>query len=244
MRRRRARGVLVPAMGLVVSSCHGWLDVPAPEGSVDIAFLNTTTLHLSRIDYVVSGNAIEPVVGFISLVDDAATPSAIIGGLPPGSDYLLHLEASADDGAGACAGEASFDVAAGRSSPVAITLVCHTGSPVRTIVVNGYTDYCPTLASYAVSPRSAPVGGTITVSATAFTYYSDPVMFGWRTTDGALSSENTAVATYTCTVAGVHTLTVFVTDGNCPDIATIDVTCVESADAGPEVAARLSQPPA
>src|SRR5262245_15030582 len=158
MHRRHAVRAALVAIAIVTSSCRELADVPPPEGSIEISFVSTAHLRFSRLDYRISGNEIVERTGSVSLVDDGATPSALVGGLPEGQGYLLQLQAASDDGAGFCYGAAGFNVVGGESTPVGITLVCSTQQTVRTKVVDGGTDYCPSLASYAASPEFAPVG--------------------------------------------------------------------------------------
>lgn len=227
--RRVARAL---AVAVAVLGCSSLADLPAQDGSVEISFVNTTHLTFDLVEYRISSVAGETRLGSINLTNPAATPSVHVGALPEGEDYLVQLTATSTSRSGFCYGAAAFDVVGGRATPVSITLVCTGARKVRTIMVNGMTDYCPSLASYAASPPEAPVGGTIELSATAFSFYSDPLKFGWEATSGTLSSTTSAVATYTCTEPGTHALTVHVTDGLCPDFATLEVTCLPAAPGG------------
>jgi hypothetical protein len=215
------------AAALTAAACGVARDLPPSTGSVDVGFIDVGNLSLSRVDYTISGNGIVPITGSISLVDPSATSSARIGGIPAGPQYLLELRAASDDGSAQCYGASAFDVMAGTSAMVTITLICRDPTTGRTITVNGMTDYCPSLASYAASPQTGTVGGSpISLTATAFSYYSDPPLFMWTASAGELSAEDSSVSSYTCTVPGVQTLMVTVTDGNCPDTATLLVTCL------------------
>jgi hypothetical protein len=219
----------------LATACDVARDLPPSTDSVNIGFINVGDFSLQTMAYKVSGNGITPLEGTISLVDANATPSAFIGGIPPGRQYLLELDASSDDGSGQCYGASAFDVVAGQSADVMISLLCSYPTKVRTTMVDGMIDYCPSLASYAAAPPTGTVGGVpIALTATAFSFYSDPPMFTWSASVGALSSETSSVTSYTCTGAGPVTLTVTVTDGVCPDSATLMVTCLPAAplDAG------------
>jgi hypothetical protein len=217
----------VVASATVGAACDVARDAPPSGNSVQIDFVNAGAFSVQSIDYTISGNGIVPLTGTISLTDPNSTPSIDVGGIPPALQYLLELRATPDDGSGQCYGAATFDVAPGRSVDVAISLVCSYPTTVRTIMVDGMTDYCPSLASYAASPTTGVVGGSpVSLSATAFSFYSAAPMFFWQASMGELSSEDTSVTSYTCTAPGPVTLTVTVTDGLCPDSASLVVTCL------------------
>jgi len=229
------------AQATVGAACDVARDLPQSSAtSVQINFVNAGAFSVRSIDYTISGNGIEPLVGTISLTDPNSTPSIDVGGIPPALQYLLELRAAPDDGSsGQCYGAATFDVAPGRTVDVAISLVCSYPTKVRTIMIDGMTDYCPSLASYAAAPATGFVGGApVSLSATAFSFYSQAPMFLWQASMGDLSSEDTAVTSYTCTAPGPATLTVTVTDGLCPDSASLVVTCLPAqAKVGDDAAA-------
>jgi hypothetical protein len=206
-------------------------DLPPPSsGSVDFGFIEVGDVAIASVDFTISGNAITPIVGTISLVDQAATPSAVVGGIPAGIQYLLELRAMTTDGKQQCYGATSFDVVANESADAMIVLVCSDQMAVKTTMVNGMTDYCPWIASYAASSSTAEVDGSpISVSAIAASYYSDPPMVRWTASSGTLATPTASVSDYRCTTVGPATITVTITDGYCPDTATLLVTCVAAS---------------
>jgi hypothetical protein len=224
--------IALATIALAAQGCGQLHDLPPDVEVGSAGFVVAGDLNIVQLDYTVSGNGIPEITGSISLRDLGAAPEAIIGGIPAGTGYLLQLRATSDDGRGTCYGAASFDVRAGQSSPIDIRLVCATDSTIRTKMVNGILDYCPSLASYAAAPPSAPVGGSISLTATAFSFYSDPPTFSWQASAGTLSATDSALAIYTCISVGAVTLTVQVTDGLCPDTATLTVTCTAAAADG------------
>lgn len=233
MRPRAALGlVLGLPLAAAFAACGLTDDAPPPTGAVDIGFVQVGAHAVKVVTYEISGNGIEPITGTIDLSDDQATPSAIVGGIPPGSGYVVELSARTDDGQEQCDGMATFDVIANQSATADLSVTC-TPDVVKTIQVNGMTDYCPTLASDSASPPAGLVGGPpITLAASGRSYYSDPLMFIWEASSGQLATPNTSVSLYTCTEPGRHELTVTVTDGNCPDSASLFVTCLPASDAG------------
>jgi hypothetical protein len=165
----------VLATVLAAGAACGLHDLPPATGSVDIGFIDTAGLSINSVDYTISGNGITPIEGTISLVDPSATPSAIVGGIPPGDQYLLELRAATVDGLQQCYGASSFDITANMASNVMIDLACSYPMMVRTTMVNGMTDYCPWIASYSASSSTATVGGPpIQLTAIAGSFYSDP----------------------------------------------------------------------
>ena len=227
----------------VVAAC-GLVDSLPPPGSgeVDIGFIDVGDVSLTSVDYTISGNGITPIEGRISLIDPSSTPTAIVG-IPAGLQYLLEMRGTTSDGKGQCYGASSFDVAAREAANVMITLVCGFPTMVRTIMVDGMTDYCPWISSASASASTAVVGGPpLMLTATAGSYYSDPPMFSWTATEGILSSPHASVCAYSCTVPGMQTITATITDGYCPDSATLLVTCLPgpNVDGGTGAAADAS----
>ena len=208
------------------------------DGVVRMGLTISEGVVAREVHYAVSGNGIDEIAGRIEVTDPGATLSALIGGIPPGSGYLLDVAALSDDGTATCSGTAAFDVATGEAVIVSITLVCATSGTRRSVVNGDDVHYCPALASYSAAPKMARVGETIQLSATAFVFEPDPVSFNWSTSTstpiGTLASASTAVSFFACEQVGAQELSVTVSDGICSDLAMIDVMCAAGVqDAGP-----------
>ena len=95
------------------------------------------------------------------------------------------------------------------------------------VVVSGGFDSCPSISSFTGAPVAISVGGSILVSVTAVDPDSGSFDFIWWSAPSGTFAAPTATTTqFTCTVAGMTTLTVTVSDGTCDDAATLPVNCV------------------
>jgi hypothetical protein len=78
-----------------------------------------------------------------------------------------------------------------------------------------------------VSPLETRVGTTITLhsSASDIDNAPQPLTYSWTATGGSIDTPDQPSAVFTCTTAGAFTLTLTITDGDCPDSRTVPVTC-------------------
>lgn len=107
-------------------------------------------------------------------------------------------------------------------APGAHVWVCHRGSD------DGQTcgsNTCPTFTSYSVNRSRAAAGQRIELRAAARDDDGDDVSYGWTATLGRLVNPSTRNTTYTCSVAGMVTLTVKVSDGVCDASVQVEVEC-------------------
>jgi hypothetical protein len=86
---------------------------------------------------------------------------------------------------------------------------------------------CPGIDSMDVSPLETRVGTTITLhsSASDIDNAPQPLTYSWTATGGSIDTPDQPSAVFTCTTAGAFTLTLTITDGDCPDSRTVPVTC-------------------
>jgi hypothetical protein len=85
---------------------------------------------------------------------------------------------------------------------------------------------CPTLDAWGASPLQTSVGGIINVNASGSDATDPQITYLWTADAGSFANPNVAATTYTCTVAGPHTLRITVWDGQCADFEDINVNCV------------------
>ncbi|MET0594855.1 MAG: hypothetical protein ABW133_19295, partial [Polyangiaceae bacterium] len=202
-------------------------------GSVGLELQIAPGINIDVVTYTITGPNGYSSTGSIN-VANSTTISALIGGIPAGNGYTITLNASATNDAGVnCVGQATFNVTANTTTPVTVHLQCRKPGN-GSIIINGTVNVCPTIDSLGASPTSVNVGGTISLTSAGSDSdgVPSPISFAWS--EGSTSFATTANASYTCAVAGPHTLTLRVTDGDpgCEDTGTVTVTCVNGGGTG------------
>jgi hypothetical protein len=131
--RRGAPLSLIVCLWLGASGC----DQPAPSsadpvdvaGSVSLALQVGGGIRIDAVDYDVSGNGFH-ASGRLA-VDDSTIVSAVIGGIPLGSGYVVALNAmDVDHRVMSCHGSAPFDLTTATTVPVTVHMTCHESSHV------------------------------------------------------------------------------------------------------------------
>jgi hypothetical protein len=86
---------------------------------------------------------------------------------------------------------------------------------------------CPGIDSIEVTPLETRVGTSITLrsSASDIDNAPQPLTSLWSTTLGSIAAPDQPNTTYTCTGPGTATITLTITDGDCPDTRSVPVTC-------------------
>jgi hypothetical protein len=163
-------------------------------------------------------------------VRSSNTLQFLAGGIPAGTGYTIMLTAASIDASFACSGSAGFDITAGMSTPVGLTLNCST-TPVGggTVIVTGTTQVCANLDSVSASPLETTVNGPISLAATAS---AGPIAttFAWTATAGTFDNAASATPTFTCPATpGPVTITVTASPSaaTCTTLTTqsVTVTC-------------------
>jgi hypothetical protein len=203
---------------------------------------------VSSVAYTVLSGATPPVTlasGTINVSDPNATVSLDIT-LPPGTGDTVSLSATTSTGL-ACSGvSAPFNVIAGQTTNVTLTLVCGGGGQTKTTGTVGITatvvagDNCPSITSATASPATTSVGGTIAVSAVATdpdTTATPPDVLTYAWAPAANFTAPTSASTaFNCTADGTQTITLTVNDNHvptsCPVTITMTVNCVNVSTCG------------
>ncbi|HSR98631.1 MAG TPA: hypothetical protein VLM79_16355 [Kofleriaceae bacterium] len=152
------------------------------------------------------------------------------GAIPAGTGYTITLSATSVDGAFTCTGSAGFDITAGATSLVSLTLNCSTAPPGQgTVVVGGNTQICANLDSISASPLETEVNTPISLAATG-SAGSVPVSFSWMASAGSFDNALIANPVFTCPATpGPVTITVTVSPSSatCNTVSsqTVTVTC-------------------
>jgi hypothetical protein len=104
----------------------------AGQGRVGLALQVAPGVTVSSATYTITGPGGFSTTGTVGvgqtsnvLVNVSQIASPIMGGLPPGTGYVIDVTATASDADTICAGSAPFDVTAGEMTPeVIVHLVC------------------------------------------------------------------------------------------------------------------------
>jgi hypothetical protein len=219
-----------------VSGCgRPGADQPAPAnpegtGSISVA-LHLATGTISVATYTITGPHGFTRTGSIDL-SQSTTVSAVIAGLPAGTGYQITINAATTDGATACAGSATFDVAAGQTRAITVPLACHEAPRLGSVLVAGSLNICPTVDGVDASATEVAVGGRIALSGHAHDVDEGPgpLTYNWTSTSGSFTSHTIPNPIFTCTTTGTVTVTVTVSDGDpapsCAGGFNVMVVCV------------------
>jgi hypothetical protein len=216
-------------------------DVPSPEqhastkGQIDLNLaVGTDTLASVNMKIFTGTTATgTPIISkLIDVHTSNATVSAFVGALTAG-DFTVTFDATTTPSNSTCHGQDTFTITAGTTNTKTVTITCGTvhAPPARgNEIINGTlvtVSDCPFLENTVIAPLQTDLGASIALS----TDSSDPTAsVAW--TEGATSIAATASASYTCSAAGTHHLTVTLTKGACTEAVSADVTCVGSAPTG------------
>jgi phospholipase C len=204
-------------------------------GSIGLDLQVVDGLTLNTLSYTITGGAFTKM-GAIN-VSNSTTVSAVIGGIPFGTGYLISISGTSVEGSAMCAGSATFSITSAGTTVVNISISCGTQPGTGNIAVNGSINVCPTITALSANPAEVTTGSPLALSATA----SDPdngpspLALSWTTTSGVLSNPSSATPTFTCAKAGQATITVTANDGDtsCASHQSVVVTCTEPATASP-----------
>jgi len=173
---------------------------------------------------------------------------------PAGTGYTVVMSANATDTMGGtvpCNGtSAPFNLQAGGSFMIGLTLTCGGGTPMQgngSVIATANViagDNCPLLTNWEASPLQTTSGANINVSATATdadTATGQTISYAWTATaamgteTGTFAMPTASSTTYACGAAGDHTLTVTVSDSFVPPCTTamnFPVHCVAAGVCG------------
>ncbi len=203
------------------------LQVPTNEDNTGTVGMQLTLPGGEEVDSVAwvvtapgaDGGSIVVQTGTVSL-QNSETVSFLIGGIPAGAAYTITLSGASADGTATCVGSAQFDTTARTTTNVSVLLQCNTpASEAGSVQVNGSAYSCASVSSISVSPAETTVGHVAAVSATATGPLGDggALTYAWTATSGSFDTPSAASANFTCTSAGLATLTLTVSDGLVPD---------------------------
>ena len=238
------------AIGLNCSSTKG----SASDGTVKIAVINAASEGVLSVSYIIHaglpvppGPAITDVNGTINVTDPNSTPS-VDHSFPASTGDTVTMTATATGGVLCTGTSLPFDLAAGGSASVNVTITCPNGgnnTPNQNngdVVVTGNFvstgDNCPLLTSWVASPlQTSGPGGVVNVDGTATDSDGNTLAYTWTASAGSFGKafpSASATTTYSCPAVApgttqAETLSLSVNDGaGC--VATlphaITITCV------------------
>ena len=200
-------------------------------GSIGLELASGATLN--SVSYTIMGPNSFSSAGTID-ISHSTVVSTVIGGLPAGLGFSISLQGTSVDGGTQCTGGATFDVTAGATTGVSVHLTCHEPPHTGSVYVNGTLNVCPTVDGITALPSEVFVGSSLALAAVA--HDSDggpaPIAYSWTTTSGLLSAANVPSPTLTCTAAGVVTVSVTASDGDCSGTYSTMVTCTKPSGVG------------
>ncbi|MFL5306756.1 MAG: hypothetical protein ACJ8F1_16185 [Polyangia bacterium] len=225
--------------GGIAVNCSKGSSNPGGTGKVSLAFALPSGASITDVAYDIHAGAptgIADVTGHVNTTDKNATPS-VEHSFPASTGDTVTLDATTSSGVSCHGVSMPFDVTAGGTARVSVTLVCGAATNpagsgsviVNSTIVEG--NACPYLTSWVASPLQTSVGGTIDVGAAAadLSTPADTLTYAW-TPAANFTAPTTGTTQYHCTAAGVHTITLTVADNHgtspCTAAINIDVTCV------------------
>ena len=167
-------------------------------------------------------------------VSRSATISFTVGGIPVGEGYSISISGTASDGATSCSGSAPFAITPRTTTALMIRIQCREPARTGSVHINGTVNICPVVDGISASPGEVMVGASSALAATAHDTDSRPapVTYSWVATSGMLAGATTPTPTLLCTAAGVSTVTLTVSDGDCTDTGSVTIVC-SAAPAAP-----------
>jgi hypothetical protein len=202
----------------------------------------------SEVAYAITRSGVALRAGIIATSSGRARMQ--LGNLPPAQGYVISVHAEGGDRP-ACDGEAMFDITAGETTKVAMTLRCaastaSTASP-ESGTLDGTFNYCPSVPTIVAAPNQAVAGEALML--TANVYGDDALSFAWSAASGAFSSPDRASTMFTCSTPGAVPVIVSVRDAHgCSGITgIIELLCTgpggaSSAPPAPAAAALRAAP--
>ena len=214
---------------VAMTGCSSETSTGESTGALSLDLELARGAQIDEVWYNITGNGITPIGGLIDTSAPGATASVEVFGLPQGHGYEVELRAVVDDGT-SCRGSASFDVVAGRATPVAVMLNCKPLERFGSVRVNGKLNICAHLANVVVAPLQTSVGSRIDLSSEGADAEGDPIAYFWSASGGPIGNPEDATTTYTCVSPGSQIIQAFVSDddfNDCIDTWQVEVRCVD-----------------
>ena len=201
-------------------------------GTLGVKLEAAPGVTLDTVTYTITGNGLSKS----GSIDTSGSPviSGTIGGIPTGKNYTITLNATSVESGSSFSGSAKFDVTAGKTTAVTVHLK---GAGTRgngNVAVTGTLNIGPVVEEFTVTPLTAYVGETVTLTGVG----SDeddgpaPLTYYWSATGGSIDDPIAPNATLTSATPGTFTVKLTVSDGDSTDAVTTSVTFVEPETSG------------
>ncbi|MET0413460.1 MAG: hypothetical protein ABW217_19280, partial [Polyangiaceae bacterium] len=157
-------------------------------GSLGLELALNPELELASVSWQVTGNGFAKSGG--ADVSDSESVSLLIGGIPSGNGFTVTLNAADASGAGfGCAGSSTFDVRAGETTAVSLTLRCRPPRTTGGVTVDAQANVCPTIDALSAAPLLVNVGGRIRLEAEASDLDAAPsvLRYVWQSNAGPIA---------------------------------------------------------
>lgn len=217
---------LLPGLSSLGCGAPGASEPSESTGSIGLA-LQTGGVRLNSVDYALVGPGAFAKNGTINVANSTQI-STVIGGIPAGLGYTITLTATDGGNPGTtCVGSASFNVSPHTTTSVQVQLRCRVPTKTGSVLVNGSINVCPNIDSLSVEPAETTVGHAISLGAAGSDADQGPnaLTFTWSASNGPVVGSDSATATFACAQPGPVTLTLTLSDGDCVDTASAQVTC-------------------
>ena len=126
---RGIRGKVLGVVGLLAGAVIAFVlfssSAPKNVGGLVVQASLSDGTGITEISYTISGNGIEPISGTARVGDPRASTEISAKNIPADTEYALQLSAASGDGNNKCARKTTFDVAAGKTTPLTVLMLCH-----------------------------------------------------------------------------------------------------------------------
>jgi hypothetical protein len=193
-------------------------------GEVRLAVVLPSGDEIHAVDWVIHSSTGSVVIqGTINTTNAKSSPG-LVAALPAGNGDTLTMSATTTEGVGCTGTSAPFNVVAGATATVNVNILCSSivsDAGTGTIIAHGTVvagDSCPVLTSSLISPQQTAIADPVAVTAAASdSDMGDTLTYAWTATAGTFTNASLASTQYHCSAtAGMHTLTVTITDNHAP----------------------------
>lgn len=221
---------LLAIVGCESSETRSATQSASPIGSAELALLLASGTELERVHYVISKGSLEAARGDVH-VTHSREISFQVGGLEAADDYAVSLTAMTTSGESCSSTKTPFAVQVGETTTLLLKLTCgDVGTRRGNVRLDVDVDMdegggCAEVDGLSALPRSVNVGGEIELKGFSTLDGAD---FAWTAPAGAgtFSSASSAKTTFSCDLAGTHTVTLDVSNDSCaPDTAEVEIRC-------------------